>query len=146
MPLPQFAAHALRAACELALARLFLHRTQPPEVLRRNAQSARAASMRKSAEPDAGAQARCDRVIAFIAAMALRVPWRADCLVQAMAAQRWLARKGLASEIVVGAAKHPDGSFEAHAWLVRGGAVILGGDVARFEPLLDSSTAASRRR
>ena len=144
MPFPRFAASAVRAGLELAWARLFLHRTQPAEVFRRNAQSARAGAA-KTDRPPEETDCHYRHVAAFISAMAFRVPWRADCLVQAMAAQRWLMRKGLPSEIVVGAAKHPDGRFEAHAWLLRGEAVLLGGDIERFEPLLDSAQAALRQ-
>ena len=145
MPFPRFAASAVRAGLELAWARLFLHSTRPAEVFRRNAQSARAGAAAARGSAPEVADSHYRDVAAFISAMAIRVPWRADCLVQAMAAQRWLMRKGLPSEIVVGAAKHPDGRFEAHAWLLRGEAVLLGGDIERFEPLLDSAQAALRQ-
>src|SRR5262245_47751653 len=52
-----------------------------------------------------------------IGAAAARVPWRSDCLPQAMAAHRWLRRYGLRPEFFVGVAKRKDGHVEAHAWL-----------------------------
>lgn len=64
------------------------------------------------------------------------VPWRSDCLVQAMAAQRWLRREGRQTQLVIGVHKDPAGRFEAHAWLRCGMVTVTGGDVARFTPLL----------
>ena len=144
MPFPRLVASAARAGWELARSRLHLHRTQPGDVFGLNARSARAGAAAADMPPEE-ADRHYRHVAGFISAMAVRVPWRADCLVQAMAAQRWLISKGLPSEIVVGAAKHPNGRFEAHAWLLRGETVLLGGDIARFEPLLDSAQAARRQ-
>lgn len=134
VPYPRLVALALRAVWELALARLVLHRVTPAKVLRRNAPDAVAVASPPSSE--AAAQ-RCDEVAAVISRMALRVPWRADCLVQALAGQRWLRRRSVVSEIVIGTAKDADGKFEAHAWLLHKGTVILGGDITRFQPLLE---------
>lgn len=47
-----------------------------------------------------------------------------------------LQRRGISSTITIGTAKHADGTFEAHAWLMREGNVILGGDISRFVPIL----------
>ena len=137
VPFYRLVALALRATLELALARLVLHRTKPADVLRRNALSTRAAAAAGSAMPDEAAARRCDEVASVISAMALRVPWRADCLVQALAGQRWLLKDRIESKIVIGTAKKQDGAFEAHAWLLQGANVILGGDITRFETLLD---------
>jgi hypothetical protein len=49
------------------------------------------------------------------------------CLVRAMAGQHVLARKGYGSEIRVGVRGNADRGFEAHAWLVSGETIILGG-------------------
>ena len=132
MPYSRLVVLALRAAWELAVARLNLHGVRPAEVLRRNSLIAAAAASPLSGE---AAASRCDEVAAVLSRMALRVPWRADCLVQAMAGQRWLSSSRVATEIVIGTAKSADGTFEAHAWLLYRGRVILGGDVARFQPL-----------
>ncbi len=71
-----------------------------------------------------------------MAAAARLVPWRADCLVQAMAAQRWLGGERRATELVIGVHKAAGGRLEAHAWLRCGAVTVTGGDVARFTPLL----------
>jgi hypothetical protein len=61
------------------------------------------------------------------------VPWRADCLVKALAAQHWLGRLGLPARIELGARAAP--AFGAHAWVRVGDAVVVGGDTAPFAPL-----------
>lgn len=123
---------ALRGLWALALARWSLHRIGPKGVQQRNAEAAHLVAP----VPAARADERCDRIAFIIPRIARRVPWRADCLVQALAGQSWLRAQGVASEIVIGTAKYDHGGLEAHAWLRRGEQIILGGDVARFEPLL----------
>ena len=129
---------ATEALLALLWARLMLQRTTPRDVLRLNHRASdRAASGGLGA--DLGAvDAGCADVVFIIPRLAPRVPWRSDCLVQAIAGQRMLARRGIASEIAVGTAKNAAGHFEAHAWLNAGGQTILGGDISRFEPLLRS--------
>ncbi len=132
MPRPELLIAALRGVWLLALARLALHRIGPTGVQQRNTAAAHSAR----AQTDAAANRHCDRVAFTIPRVARRVPWRADCLVQALAGQHWLRIEGVASEITVGTARTPDGGFEAHAWLHRDGRVILGGDISRYQPLL----------
>ncbi len=132
LPTPRLLVLALRGLWALALARWALHRIGPTGVQQRNAEAvtfARAGAGLRAAE-------HCSRVAFFIPRIAQRVPWRSDCLVQALAGQSWLRAEGICSEIVVGTARSTDGTFEAHAWLRHGNDVILGGDIARFEPLL----------
>ena len=138
--------NALRAAAELATARLALQRIRPRDVLERNRRVAEQTG-REAHCPDAPETARaCDEVAFFINRMAARVPWRADCLVQALAGQNWLARRGIASEIVVGTAKRESGAFESHAWLRHGGRVLLGGDISTYLPMLDPVTDSDNGR
>jgi Transglutaminase-like superfamily len=142
-PLPVKLALGAEALVALAHARLILPRTTPEDVLRRNAAAAaRVAATRRAAAQADGAEGRA-RIAFIIPRMALRLPWRADCLVQALAGQAMLLRRGIASTIAVGTARHPDGRFEAHAWLVCENDVILGGDIARFAPLIDSGGGPS---
>jgi hypothetical protein len=141
--LPVKLALGAEALAALIHARLILHRTSPEDVLQRNAQAAARAARRRPAVTQAGAAQGCAHIAFVIPRLALRLPWRADCLVQALAGQAMLLRRGIASTIAVGTAKHPDGRFEAHAWLVRGEEVILGGDIARFAPLIDSGSAGA---
>ena len=82
-----------------------------------------------------------------IAAVAARVPWRSDCLLQAMAAQRWLARHHLRATFYLGVSKTHDEAFKAHVWLCLGDMIIAGRSGAGFEPLIEperTTTASSR--
>lgn len=90
-------------------------------------------------------QRRLAARIAFaIPGMGARVPWRSDCFIQAMAAQRWLRRGQIGSALTIGVRKEPNAQFAAHAWLKVGDVVVTGGDISGFQPLvtpeLDSSS------
>ena len=67
-----------------------------------------------------------------LAVASRHVPWRADCLIQAMAAHRWLKRHGLVSEFYVGVAKQNGGALIAHAWLKVGDLNVTGGSVSQY--------------
>ncbi|MFM7377024.1 MAG: lasso peptide biosynthesis B2 protein [Erythrobacter sp.] len=143
--LPLKLALGAEALVALARARLGLYGTAPADVLRRNTQAAAHAARRSPAvTPEAAAQGRA-RIAFVIPRVVHRLPWRADCLVQALAGQAMLRRRSIASTIEVGTAKHPDGRFEAHAWLVCDGEVVLGGDISRFEPLLEGGERPVRK-
>ena len=58
---------------------------------------------------------------------ARNVPWNAVCLPQAIAAKAMLARRGLGSAFHLGAGFDQSGKLIAHAWLVAGGRVVVGG-------------------
>lgn len=73
---------------------------------------------------------------------------KATCLVQALAGQRLLARCGLDAALHIGVAQDQAGELEAHAWLDRDGAVILGdqNDLTRFKILTSPGSERSLRR
>ena len=75
------------------------------------------------------------RVAHVIPRVAVRLPWRADCLVQATAAQRWLRASGIGSTIHFGVPKEKQAEFEAHAWLTVGTRIVTGGDISGYIPL-----------
>ena len=109
-------ADLVRAAVELAVARV------------RKADRAAVAF-------DGGSAHLVERVAYAIPRVAARLPWRADCLVQAMAARRWLSAHGIASTIHYGVPRHKAERFEAHAWLTAGDRLVTGGDISGFVPL-----------
>ena len=116
-----------RAALELGLARLRL-----------NSRHARAMIAGQSTSPialDNRQAALVDRVAFAIPRVAVRLPWRADCLVQALAAQRWLGRHGIAATITLGVPRDKPAEFEAHAWLKAGEKLVTGGDISGHNPL-----------
>ncbi len=82
----------------------------------------------------AGSQDQIARVGRAIARAAAVVPWRADCLVRAEAARHWLARKGHAADIRLGARKTAQGGLDAHAWLLCEGRIVTGGDIRDYVP------------
>jgi hypothetical protein len=61
----------------------------------------------------------------------------ATCLTQALAAQVLLTRAGHPSRVEIGVAKSEKNQFQAHAWLVLGDQVLIGGaGVERYTPLV----------
>ncbi|MHA3791513.1 lasso peptide biosynthesis B2 protein [Sphingomonas sp. YL-JM2C] len=64
----------------------------------------------------------------------------ATCLTQALALHYLRARAGHPTHIRIGVRQRDDGRIAAHAWLVDGDAVLIGGQdeqLARFTPLVD---------
>jgi hypothetical protein len=87
---------------------------------------------------------RVQRVRLAIARASHRVPWRADCLMQAMAAQHWLRRHRIDTALSIGVAGKLGRSFEAHAWLTHADTVVTGGDVGGYVPLLKRTVELAR--
>ena len=126
-----------QALVAMIRARLAFERLETAEILTRNAAAASADVA------DMADELLADRIGFIIARLSKRLPWRSDCLVQVIAAQEWLARLGMASEIRIGVERPEAGPFGAHAWLVRKERVITGGDVARYSQLLGNAGANS---
>ena len=75
-----------------------------------------------------GREARHDEAADFewaLIAAASRVPWRSDCLVQAIAAHRWARRNGTGFEFHLGV-RRDGGELVAHAWTLSGGHFLSG--------------------
>lgn len=89
-----------------------------------------------------GATHEAERIGWAIATAARHVPWRADCLIQAMAAKAWLRRRGLAGDFYLGVAKDARGAFAAHAWLRSGDVVVTGDCGAAFAALIEPDAPA----
>jgi len=69
--------------------------------------------------------------------VAAHLPWRTTCLVRAIAGALMLRRRGIPATIRFGV-NRTDGKLSAHAWLLVGDTIVLGGDVAPdFQPLAD---------
>ena len=78
-----------------------------------------------------------ERVSWAIAIAARHVPWRSDCLLQVMAADRWLRQHGLCADFYLGVAKDARGGLMAHAWLRYGDLTVTGGRYDRFSTLIE---------
>ncbi|MEO0462965.1 MAG: lasso peptide biosynthesis B2 protein [Pseudomonadota bacterium] len=133
----------MRGLIELAKARRALPRVRGSDIgdFNARAEAAQQGSLRLSSD---AAHAVVDRIAVIIVNAARLVPWRSDCLVQAIAAQNWLTAEGLASQIEVGLPPDNGNDFAPHAWLICGGRVVTGGDVRDFNVLLGSSEAQNR--
>lgn len=112
----------IRAVLELGLARLRLGSQQARALI--------AAPAAKIIELDAGQTALVERVAFAIPRVAARLPWRSDCLVQALAAQHWLSSRQVTATLTLGVPRDKPADFEAHAWLTVGDRVVTGGDVS----------------
>ena len=119
----------VRAMYELMLARVKLDRARTRFLFQSQPSPMRS-------QPGAPLSARQEKLVQRVAfailCMGAQVPWRSDCLVQALAAQRWLACAGISAPIHIGARK--TAAFEAHAWLVVGERIVTGGDISTFTP------------
>ena len=135
-----------RAALELGWARVIHLRITPAKILARNLAASNNVALHAATPAAARLQlahtSDLAGTIAFvIPRVAARMPWRADCLIQAIAAQHWLAQKGIATRIVVGVDREGEGQLLAHAWLKLGERVITGGSNSRYQSLLGDHLA-----
>lgn len=128
---PKLWADIVRSTCELAIANQKLRRSRPSDLRL-------LAGAQHRTEPAALSTkqtAILERIAYIIPAMGSRVPWKSDCLVQALAAHRWLARAGIVSDVCIGARNDQSG-FEAHAWLRVGERIVTGGDISSYSEFL----------
>ncbi len=126
---PRQHSYLLRAALYLAQARIDLGRRPAKDILEELQRQSR------PARPSAGADAAM--LSWAIKAAASGVPWRSDCLIQTLAADRWLRRHGIAANFRLGVKPAAGGSILAHAWLELDGVVLTGGDdIATYDVLI----------
>jgi len=70
-----------------------------------------------------------DRILAIRRALkwtARYVPWKSQCLDQAIAAQRMLSRRELSTTLYLGMKKNPQSEWTAHAWVRCGDQWVIG--------------------
>lgn len=86
------------------------------------------------------------RVRWAIAASARRVPWRAMCFQQGLAAQIMLRRRGIPSVLYYGAAPDDQRGLMAHVWVRDGEIDVIGGEIAlRYAVLATFPSQAGER-
>ena len=125
------AIYSLRGLAELVRARLIFTNLKTEELLRRNQ------TVRDRAQEEAVAEpAHLARIAYVLPRISARLPWRSDCLIQAIAGQNWLLARRLTSEIQIGVKRSAEKEFAAHAWLVHDGCVISGGDISPYEKII----------
>lgn len=125
------ARYAIRGLWELIRARLIFASLKARDIPERNRRSKEMLAPSPTLPP-----ATIPRISYILPRLSDRLPWRSDCLIQAVAGQNWLSSLGVPSEIRIGVEKPSDGEFGAHAWLIQGGQVVTGGDISRYIPLL----------
>lgn len=73
---------------------------------------------------------QAERIAVLIEGAARRLPWRSTCLIKALAGWQLLRQQGLNAHIQLGVQQHPETGLGAHAWLVLGEKILLGGKEA----------------
>ncbi|MEL6529799.1 MAG: lasso peptide biosynthesis B2 protein [Pseudomonadota bacterium] len=129
----------LKAVWELARARASMGSIKARDIMRLNEASKAAVNLATPSEGNANLVSKVGFLVTFAAR---HLPWRSDCLPQALAAQRWLLAEGIGSEIRIGV-ERPDGEkFGAHAWLIHGDQIVTGGEINHFAVLLGEETSS----
>ena len=112
---------ALEAAAWLTLARVLVWHA-PMRYWRRHVEAAGRGS------DGAGRQPLGRTVGRMVRRVARRLPFKASCLPQAMAAQWMLRRRGVSSRLWIGARRAAPGQpLDYHAWLTVDGESVIGG-------------------
>ena len=78
-----------------------------------------------------------ERLSWAIAVAAQTVPWRSDCFIKTIAADRWLRRYHLQPDFYLGVTKDEKGVFAAHAWLRYGDFTVTGGKYDQYSKLIE---------
>ena len=95
--------------------------------------------------PELRRQARLDKVRRIrwaVTSTAARVPWRAKCFQQGLAAQVMLRRRGIPSVLYYGAAQDERRGLHAHVWVRDGDVAVIGGEIAHRFAILAAFPSA----
>lgn len=85
---------------------------------------------------DETAEDQLKRLEWALAAAANVLPWRTDCLIRCIAADKILRRRKLEPNFYLGVRNAPDEDFGAHAWIRCHGIPVAGGEGKEFEVLI----------
>lgn len=102
-----------------------------------------AAFERTAARPGPPDWDRARRVQWAVGSVARRLLPARPCLTQALVARELLRRQGVETALKIGAAREPEGSFRAHAWLEHRGRTVMG-QVHSDVPYTPFRTAAEK--
>jgi hypothetical protein len=91
---------------------------------------------RETVPSEAARAATIERVRWAVTACGRRVPWRALCFEQGLAAQFMLRRRGIPAILHYGAAHDEERGLAAHVWVKDGDVDVTGGEVAARFALL----------
>ena len=96
-------------------------------------------------------QASMERVAWAVSVASWHIPGVSTCLVQALAAQVLLGRRGHAASLRIGVERTTESGFQAHAWVESQGKSVVGGEepLLRYTPLsslgVDEAIASQSR-
>ncbi len=133
--LPWLTVFVTRGLWELVKARIVFSRFEVRDLPFRNREAKKNTDRHSRAKPSDVA-----RISYVLPRLSDRLPWRSDCLIQAIAAQNWLSGLQAVSEIQIGVENPTDGQFGAHAWLLHDGKVVTGGEIDQYDLILADST------
>ena len=122
------------ATAELLAARIRLSAVAAEKILR-ELQAPLSAVPPKSKSPLANIDV--ERLSWAIEVAAQHVPWRSDCFIKTIAADRWLRWHHLQPNFYLGVAKDEKGVFAAHAWLRYGDLTVTGGRYDEYSKLIE---------
>lgn len=83
-------------------------------------------------ERKSASRAEITRMAKLVVFAARFVP-AASCLTQGLALQKLLFSYGLKTNLVLGVKREPSGAFAAHAWLMRGEVLLIGGPQSKID-------------
>lgn len=138
--IPWLVAFCVRGLGELVRARIVFGRLEAKGIPNRNNEAKAEADKKRASKGSVGpSEATLARIAFVIPRISDRLPWRSDCMVQAIAGQNWLSSMDAYGEIQIGVENPADGKFGAHAWLMHGESVVTGGDISRYAPILTAT-------
>ena len=98
----------------------------------------------QSAPPVADSALAVRQVRAAFGSIHRWVPWRLTCLIRAVAAHQILARRGIASNLVLSVTPASGRTVDAHAWLEAAGIVVTGRhEKEKYVPIYTFSNSPS---
>jgi hypothetical protein len=121
--------YLLVAVWELGLARAEFSSWQSDRIVRH-------LSVKSSDGSPHACNVNLERFAWALSAAARRVPWRSDCLIQALAATRWLRRHGYRSEFHLGVTSPRGRNRIGHAWVTSNGVAVSGGTGQGFRKII----------
>ena len=117
----------VRAALALVSARIDYGRA-PVQTLIGDLQ-ARSEARPLAATPGGRDADRIERLRWALTALGRRMPFRADCMIQVLAAERIMLGWGLRPRFFLGVERSAEDGFAAHVWLKLGDQIVTGGPV-----------------
>ncbi len=125
--------YSVRGMVELVQARLAFAKLDMRALDQRNGKAALA--RQEQPQPSSKRAETIARIGYILPRLSARLPWRSDCLIQAIAGQNWLSQLGIPSVIELGVKREEANGLNSHAWLLCGGQIVLGSSKELYNPI-----------